>query len=275
MYCSSIVQLKQNRYPTDGQEVETVGGGGDSSSTATPLAVFPKVRPCIYLLLLMLMLYKKKSGFSFFTSTENRHALPLFTSLLNCLCSYDPVGYGLPYNHLMFIDSREPLVEVALQVLCVTIENDSNAQPVSVDGTSGGTAMDQTGDSGSTDNLFLNYLSRIHREEDFAFILKGITRLLNNPLQQTYLPGSCKRIQFHQDSDVLDILVPILYNLNDARADQSRVGLMHIGVFILLLLSGERNFGVRLNKPYSVRVPMDIPVFTGSHADFLILYSTK
>jgi len=51
----------------------------------------------------------------------------------------------------------------------------------------------------------------------------------------------------------------------------ARVGLMHIGVFILLLLSGERNFGVRLNKPYTVRVPMDIPVFTGTHADFLII----
>lgn len=136
---------------------------------------------------------------------------------------------------------------------------------------------------------------------------------------------------------MLDILVPILYFLNDARADQceegraragrrargkgpfgegggpaspatsqelrtprppppqdgpcpgapllpsplcgdpahapcaARVGLMHIGVFILLLLSGERNFGVRLNKPYSVRVPMDIPVFTGTHADLLIV----
>nr|KAG5713477.1 hypothetical protein BaRGS_025025 [Batillaria attramentaria] len=50
---------------------------------------------------------------------------------------------------------------------------------------------------------------------------------------------------------------------------------MHIGVFILLLLSGERNFGVRLNKPYSVRVPMDIPVFTGTHADFLIIVFHK
>lgn len=50
----------------------------------------------------------------------------------------------------------------------------------------------------------------------------------------------------------------------------ARVGLMHIGVFILLLLSGERNFGVRLNKPYVATVPMDIPVFTGTHADLLI-----
>lgn len=51
----------------------------------------------------------------------------------------------------------------------------------------------------------------------------------------------------------------------------ARVGLMHIGVFILLLLSGERNFGVRLNKPYALRVPMDIPVFTGTHADLLVV----
>ena len=87
---------------------------------------------------------------------------------------------------------------------------------------------------------------------------------------------------------MLDILVPILFHLNDARSDQcelccsiltvlhvsvllsvfvsfvhllhtmynctdllilscnlfsARLGLMHIGVFILLLLSGERNFG--------------------------------
>ncbi|XP_015752844.1 PREDICTED: protein HID1-like [Acropora digitifera] len=163
----------------------------------------------------------------------NRHALPIFTSLLNLVCSYDPVGYGVPW---------------------------------------------------------LDFL-------DFYFILHGIANLLNNPLIQTYLPNSCKKVSFHQEllvlfwkmcdqnkkflfyvlksSDVLDILVPILYHLNDARSDQSRLGLMHIGVFILLLLSGERNFGVRLNKPYSVRVPMDIPVFTGTHADFLVIVFHK
>lgn len=45
---------------------------------------------------------------------------------------------------------------------------------------------------------------------------------------------------------------------------------MHIGVFILLLLSGERNFGVRLNKPYTATVPMDIPVFTGMITSIII-----
>uniref|UniRef100_A0A3B3UEU3 HID1 domain containing n=1 Tax=Poecilia latipinna TaxID=48699 RepID=A0A3B3UEU3_9TELE len=214
---------------------------------------------------------------TFFCSTENRHALPLFTSLLNVVCAYDPVGYGIPYNHLLFADYREQLVEQAVQILIVTLEHDGgNAGP---------------------ENLFVNYLSRIHREEDFDFVLKGLARLLTNPLAQTYLPHSTKKIQFHQEllvlfwklcdfnkkflffvlksSDVLDVLVPILYYLNDARADQSRVGLMHIGVFILLLLSGERNFGVRLNKPYSLHVPMDIPVFTGTHADLLIVVFHK
>ena len=53
---------------------------------------------------------------SHFTSCENRHALPIFTSLLNTVCSYDPTGI-LPYNHIIFNDSREETVEVALQVL--------------------------------------------------------------------------------------------------------------------------------------------------------------
>ncbi|KAG8446342.1 hypothetical protein GDO86_013975, partial [Hymenochirus boettgeri] len=233
----------------------------------------------------------------FFCSTENRHTLPLFTSLLNVVCAYDPVGYGIPYNHLLFWDSREPLVEVSAQLLIVTLDSEStvNTGP-SIDSSTTSTPVDEA-ESPSLDNLFVNYLSRIHREEDFQFILKGLARLLLNPLTQTYLPNSTKKINFHQEllvlfwklcdfnkkflffvlksSDVLDILVPILYFLNDARADQSRVGLMHIGVFILLLLSGERNFGVRLNKPYSVRVPMDIPVFTGTHADLLIVVFHK
>lgn len=31
-----------------------------------------------------------------FTSPANRHVLPLLTSLLNVICTYDPVGYGVP-----------------------------------------------------------------------------------------------------------------------------------------------------------------------------------
>uniref|UniRef100_T1K251 HID1 domain-containing protein n=1 Tax=Tetranychus urticae TaxID=32264 RepID=T1K251_TETUR len=229
---------------------------------------------------------------TFFTSPDNRHALPLFTSLINTVFSYDPAGY-LPFNHLLFSDSRESLVEVCLQILIVTLDHDFITESLPGGNSAERTPIDPT----IHENLFINYLSRIHREEDFAFILKGFTRLLNNPLQQTYIPNSTKRIQFHQEllvlfwkicdynkkfmfyvlksSHVLDILVPILYHLNDSRSDQSRIGLIHIGVFILLLLSGERNFGVRLNKPYAASIPMDLPIFTGTHADLLIIVFHK
>ena len=45
-------------------------------------------------------------------------------------------------------------------------------------------------------------------------------------------------------------------------------------MFILLLLSGERNFGVRLNKPYTSRIQIDVPVFNGTHADLLIIVNS-
>ena len=102
--------------------------------------------------------------------------MPIFTSLLNTVCGYQPSSV-LPYNHLLWADSKEKLVEIALQVLVVTLDdhngNNSNSPP---------------------DNLFINYLSRIHRDEDFQFILSGLTRLLMNPLTQTYLPGSQKKV---------------------------------------------------------------------------------
>lgn len=62
-----------------------------------------------------------------FTSAENRHVLPLFTSLLNIVCAYDPVGFGVPYNYLLFTDTREPLVQTALQVLIVCLDNETQS----------------------------------------------------------------------------------------------------------------------------------------------------
>lgn len=77
----------------------------------------------------------------------------MFTSLLNTVCAYNPVGFGIPYNHLLFTDSLEPLVDVSLQILIVTLDHD----------TSGGAMSAEEGTVG--DNLFINYLSRIHRDE--------------------------------------------------------------------------------------------------------------
>lgn len=58
------------------------------------------------------------------TSAENRHALPMLTSLLNTVCGYDPIGMGVPYNHLLFADTTEPLVDMCLQILIVALDSD-------------------------------------------------------------------------------------------------------------------------------------------------------
>ncbi|XP_061425944.1 protein HID1-like isoform X2 [Lethenteron reissneri] len=232
-----------------------------------------------------------------FCSKENRHTLALFTSLLNVVFAYDPVGYGVPYNYLLVRDHREPLVEVACQVLIAALDGEHSLPGSPLFGFSIGDSenpqLSRTQQHLNCSNLFVTYLSKIHTDEDFQFILSGLVRLLNNPLQQTYLPYSTKRVHFHQEllvlfwilcqqnknflsfvlktNDMLGIVVPILYYLNDARDDDSQMGLLSIGVFILLMLSGERNFGIHLNNSLSIRVPLGIRVFNGTHADLLII----
>ena len=75
-----------------------------------------------------------------------------------------------------------------------------------------------------------------------------------------------------QDALLLDILVPILVYSLEARLDEGKHGLVHVSCFLLLLLSGERNFGVRLNKQYDQKYPqLKLPLFEGNYADLLIL----
>lgn len=48
----------------------------------------------------------------------------MLTSLLNTVCGYDPIGMGVPYNHLLFADTSEPLVDVSLQILIVALDSE-------------------------------------------------------------------------------------------------------------------------------------------------------
>lgn len=52
-------------------------------------------------------------------------------------------------------------------------------------------------------NLFYSYMARLHQKEDLEFVLRGLTRLLSNPLTRTYLPSSRKRISFVEELLVL------------------------------------------------------------------------
>ena len=90
--------------------------------------------------------------------------------------------------------------------------------------------------------------------------------LIQVPLFMPYILRHC---------DVTELLVPICYLMLDGRKDPSKVGLLYLCTFMLLKLSGERNFGVACNKPYLLRLPVDVPVFSGNHADLLIVVLHK
>ncbi len=148
-------------------------------------------------------------------------------------------------------------------------------------------------------NVFRRLLGSIEDPDYLNFIYQGFVRLLNNAHQSesTYLPYSIPRINIEQEllilfwkcleeipkfmpyilkhCDITEILVPICYFMLEGRKDPSKVGLMYLCTFTLLKLSGERNFGVALNKVYQLRLPVDVPLFSGNHSDLLIIVLHK
>merc|ERR1712151_676148 len=78
-----------------------------------------------------------------------------------------------------------------------------------------------------------------------------------------------RRVVDHLDTN--QIILPVLYLLQQAQNAPQLVGLLHTASFVLLVLSSERSFAVRLNEPYVGKVPLVIPQFQGCHADVVTL----
>ena len=78
------------------------------------------------------------------------------------MCGYEPSGY-VPYNHLLWDDSKEGLVEVALQVDLHTLTSKNLCYKVliaALDNKNQSTEDLTDPSSQYPDNLFVNYLSR-------------------------------------------------------------------------------------------------------------------
>jgi hypothetical protein len=212
------------------------------------------------------------------------HSLAIFYSLLNTALSYDPIGWGMPYNHVIFTDSREGLADASLQVLAVLL----NHEPSTLIMRPGGAR-----------NIFVEYLKTVDQVREYEWVYEAIHQLLSNPIRahNTYLPNSTKQVSCHQEvlmlfwkliqdnqgffrwlltkGDVTKVLDPILHYLHEGRKDITQRGLILLGTFALLHLSSKREFGVQLNKPFQRRVTIDLPTFTGNYADYLILVFHK
>lgn len=142
---------------------------------------------------------------------EKKVILALLCSLINTASNYNPSTWGRAAPSVVFLnDTREQLVVLCLRVLLVLLDTHSPAsishlleqQQHYDDG------VDEVGDDTKDDyatvekewslaaegNKFMYYLSKIHRAQDFQFLIDGFYRTLSHPMQglNTYLPASNK-----------------------------------------------------------------------------------
>ncbi|KAF7542517.1 hypothetical protein G7Z17_g11501 [Cylindrodendrum hubeiense] len=213
---------------------------------------------------------------------EKQVVLSVLCSLLNTTLKYNPATWRVPYNTLVFKDGKEMLVTYSLQFLLVLLlypipESPSNPSPK---------------------NFYRHFLGRLHRPQDFQFIVDGMTRVLNQPLQEksSYLPGSQSSGNFAPEILMLfweitqcnkrfrsfiidterahDFVILTLFYALEYKNDTAKQGVVRMCAFLLQTLSVETNFGINLNKYFEGQdsLPASIRVqgFRGTYADFLI-----
>jgi len=227
------------------------------------------------------------------TSNSTPHNITFLLSLLNTILTYDPTG-SLPYSSVLASDPHENLVDVALHVLCTLLHYKFGNEEKTVETEGKKEVIRQT------KNVFISTIAGMKKDEDFKFIFKGFSLLLNNRLYalNTYLPSSQKMIECHEEllvvlwklldenkdfrlyiskyEDVTQIVIPLLHFIYTSRQDQAKFPLIQMASFILLLLSSQREFGIALNTPFDQKVPsLELPIFSGNYAELLIIVLHK
>lgn len=224
------------------------------------------------------------------TAADAPNAICLFYSLLNTIITYDP-KQGI--SGAFAADTHARVVGLSAQILCVLLDCGLSGNPETVRNDDNEDVVDFEEAAKTGFNIFRTTLARIDNGKELSLIYDGLTRLLWNVHESgnNLMPGSSKGIQCYQEvlvlfwkmldenplfmnhiltkCDITKIVVPICYILYQSRKDPTRIGLVHICTFLLLKLSGERSFAVGLNKPYDTRLPCDLPLFTGGHADLI------
>eukprot|EP00668_Euglena_longa_P001088 GGOE01001299.1.p1 GENE.GGOE01001299.1~~GGOE01001299.1.p1 ORF type:complete len:742 (+),score=157.12 GGOE01001299.1:31-2226(+) len=214
-------------------------------------------------------------------------SVTLCYSLLNVIGSYNPKG-SLPYSSYLGV-SRETLLEASLHLLLTLLDYGPHLQqPPSP------SATDEVTDPRDR-HAFWSVLHQLSKEDDLRFLFNALTRLLSNHLEaaSTLLPLSQKQINCHAELllllwklieanetfrilmckkfDICSLVRALLWFVFETQADQSQFGTLQVVTLIVLSLSAERDFAVSLNTPFTEKVPMHLPHFTGSHADLVVL----
>ncbi|KAI9676369.1 MAG: hypothetical protein M1817_000526 [Caeruleum heppii] len=213
---------------------------------------------------------------------EKQVVLSVLCSLLNTTLKYNPASWRVPYDHVVFKDPRQILVNYSLHLLLVLLLYPIPETP-----------------GQSTKNHYRHFLGRLHRPQDFQFLVDGMTRILTQPVQanSSYLPGSQQSLKWAPEMIMLfwetlqsnkrfrsfivdtdrahDFVILILFYALEQRADPSRQGVVRMCAFVLQTLSAEPSFGRSLNKRFegqdSLPASVRLSAFSGTYVDYLII----
>lgn len=100
------------------------------------------------------------------TSSDKQIVLSLLCSLLNTTLKYNPATWRVPYDHVVFRDDRQLLVIYCIQLLLVLV-----LYPIP-----------ETTHGVTPKNYFRHFLGRLHRSQDFQFLVDGMNRILTQPV---------------------------------------------------------------------------------------------
>ncbi|KAM3523449.1 hypothetical protein MY4038_008186 [Beauveria bassiana] len=195
---------------------------------------------------------------------------------------YHPASWRVPYNSLIIRDTKQLLVTQSLHLLLATLVY----------------TVPEHIDASSRKNHYRHFLGRLHRPQDFQFIVDGVSRILTQPLQDktSYLPGTHASINLSAEMLMLfwemiqcnkrfrafvidtdrahDFIVLTLFYAIEYKNDPAKQGIVRMCAFLLQTMSVEKNFGLHLNKKFvgqeSLPPGIRINSFDGSYADFLI-----
>lgn len=105
------------------------------------------------------------------TCPDKQAVLTLLCSLLNTTIKYNPASWRVPYDHVVWKDPKQILVIYCLQFLLVLL-----LYPIPEDGR-----------GAAPKNYYRHYFGRLHRPQDFQFLVDGMTRILNQPVGLDHL----------------------------------------------------------------------------------------
>jgi hypothetical protein len=120
--------------------------------------------------------------------TERKVVLAFLCSMINTSCKFNPMGWtAVPYNHIMYTDPREQLVALCLRVLLIVLDYRAPEIIQRQQQQEGSNIVEENTcineHTETMDNAFRYYLSKLHRAQDFQFLIDGIYRILSSPMQ--------------------------------------------------------------------------------------------